>query len=224
MAAGNELHNQLDRYRALLAEAEAREASKVTKERWIEMYGGQAVLDREGFEVVPCADCKDPLCHGWRVRPKTAEASVAIHESLLDRLRRDLPAIRYHLGGVGPEIKLALDDSSRQSNILVALHALDALIPLLSQPREAQQPTAAEALELPQLQIKHAELAVELFNAETRLEKAAEVIAAAEKALNSAAFRLTVLKKLGREDVSTDTDDLYSALTLIAKYKEAHGG
>ena len=30
LAAGNELHNQLDRYRALLAEAEAREASVLT--------------------------------------------------------------------------------------------------------------------------------------------------------------------------------------------------
>jgi hypothetical protein len=59
--------------------AEAREASKVTKERWIEMYGGQAVLDREGFDVVPCVDCKDSVCHGWMVKLKTditREASV----------------------------------------------------------------------------------------------------------------------------------------------------
>jgi len=74
------------------------------------------------------------------------EAGEGISQSLLGRLRQDLPAIRYHLGGIGPKIKLALDDSSRQSNILVALHALDALIPLLSQPREAGVPTAAEVI------------------------------------------------------------------------------
>lgn len=71
MAAGNELHNQLDRYRALLAAAEAREATKLTKAQWIERYGGQAVLDREGFDVVPCVDCKDLICHGWMVKRRT---------------------------------------------------------------------------------------------------------------------------------------------------------
>ena len=35
---------------------------------WIERYGGQALLDREGLAVVPCgADCADVICHGWRV-------------------------------------------------------------------------------------------------------------------------------------------------------------
>lgn len=56
--------------------------------------------------------------------------------------------------------------------------------------REAGEPSATEviaaaekALPLPELQLKHAELAVELFNAEARLEKAAEVIEACRVAL-----------------------------------------
>ena len=115
------------------------------------------------------------------------EAGDRISEPLLDRLRQDLTAIRYHLGGVGPEIKLSLDDRSRQANIMVAIHALDALLPLLTVPREATQPTAADGpLSLPELQIKHAELAVELFTAGSRLEKAAQVIEACEKALEGA--------------------------------------
>ena len=65
----------IDHYRALLAEAEAREASRLTKAQWIEWYGGQAVLDREGFDVVPCVDCKDSICHGWKVE-RRAEASA----------------------------------------------------------------------------------------------------------------------------------------------------
>ncbi len=41
------------------------------KWKWIEMYGGQALLDKEGFEVIPCdpKKCDDSVCHGWRVRP-----------------------------------------------------------------------------------------------------------------------------------------------------------
>ena len=38
---------------------------------WIERYGGQALLDREGFDVVPCnGECGDLICHGWRVQRK----------------------------------------------------------------------------------------------------------------------------------------------------------
>jgi hypothetical protein len=37
------------------------------KHEWIEMYGGQALLDAEGFDVVRCWRCDDPICHGWRV-------------------------------------------------------------------------------------------------------------------------------------------------------------
>lgn len=44
---------------------------KLTKMEWIERYGGQELLDCEGFDVVPCfASCDDPICHGWRVVKK----------------------------------------------------------------------------------------------------------------------------------------------------------
>lgn len=43
---------------------------ELTRWQWIERYGGQALLDAEGFEVVPCVDCDDHICHGWRVVPK----------------------------------------------------------------------------------------------------------------------------------------------------------
>jgi len=44
----------------------------LSKSEWIERYGGQYVLDREGLEVVACdpATCADPICHGWRVQRK----------------------------------------------------------------------------------------------------------------------------------------------------------
>lgn len=45
-------------------------ADKLTREQWVERYGGQALLDREGFDVVPCFSCNDPICHGWRVQRK----------------------------------------------------------------------------------------------------------------------------------------------------------
>jgi hypothetical protein len=50
---------------------------QLTKQQWIEHYGGQALLDREGFEVIRChpEDCEDPVCHGWRVRRKLAARS-----------------------------------------------------------------------------------------------------------------------------------------------------
>lgn len=71
-----------------LAAAEAREAGKLTKAQWIEQYGGQAVLDREGFDVVPCVDCGDSICHGWRVvrreaaHPTAAEVIAAAEKCL----------------------------------------------------------------------------------------------------------------------------------------------
>lgn len=45
------------------------QAALISKARWIELYGGQDLLDQEGFEVVPCdsAKCTDSVCHGWRV-------------------------------------------------------------------------------------------------------------------------------------------------------------
>ena len=40
----------------------------LTKQEWIERYGGAGQLEREGFVVVRCTpDCTDPICHGWRV-------------------------------------------------------------------------------------------------------------------------------------------------------------
>lgn len=43
----------------------------ISKAEWIARYGGQALLDQEGFEVIPCNHCQDPICHGWRVRKVT---------------------------------------------------------------------------------------------------------------------------------------------------------
>ena len=73
MAAGNELHNQLDRYRALLAAAEAREAG----------------------EQCTCAGCMPsnwPDTNGWRckksreaIQPTAAEVIEAA-EKALERL------------------------------------------------------------------------------------------------------------------------------------------
>lgn len=48
-----------------------KQRERISKERWIVMYGGQELLDAEGFQVVPCgANCDDSICHGWRVVPK----------------------------------------------------------------------------------------------------------------------------------------------------------
>ena len=46
---------------------------KLTKDEWIERYGGQALLDADGFDVVPCVNCDDSVCHGWRVAPNIRE-------------------------------------------------------------------------------------------------------------------------------------------------------
>jgi hypothetical protein len=55
----------------------------VSKERWIEMYGGQRLLDREGFVVVPCERCDDPICHGWRVQKSVQRPQPVV--GILDR-------------------------------------------------------------------------------------------------------------------------------------------
>jgi hypothetical protein len=49
----------------------------VSKSEWIEMYGGQAQLDRLGLEVIPCVDCGDSICHGWRVRAVTVTPNTS---------------------------------------------------------------------------------------------------------------------------------------------------
>lgn len=47
----------------------------LTKSAWILMYGGQALLDAEGFDVVSCDDdCDDSICHGWKVVRKGGRA------------------------------------------------------------------------------------------------------------------------------------------------------
>lgn len=48
--------------------------NKLTKAAWIERYGGQALLDAEGFSVVRCGDdCTDHICHGWKVVKNTLD-------------------------------------------------------------------------------------------------------------------------------------------------------
>jgi len=113
----------------------------ISKERSAEWLRGAIAVCEDVGQRIAAAIYRKSLASA-----EAREAGERIGESLLDRLRQDLPAIRYHLGGVGPEIKLALDDRSRQSNILVAIHALDALMPLLAESREATQPTAAEVI------------------------------------------------------------------------------
>ena len=54
------------------SEWNARNLVPLTKEEWIRCYGGQELLDREGFDVVPCTNCDDGICHGWRVVPRRA--------------------------------------------------------------------------------------------------------------------------------------------------------
>jgi hypothetical protein len=40
---------------------------KLTKEQWIKRYGGLSQLRAERMTVVPCVDCTDSVCHGWKV-------------------------------------------------------------------------------------------------------------------------------------------------------------
>lgn len=115
--------------------------------------------------------------------------------------------------------------------------------------REASAPTAEdEALPLPELQLKHAELAVELFNADARLEKAAEVIEACRVALEE--IRAAVTTSTGqcgvlgtnwaecdycgavstarKEPIPHEKGCAFAvstaALALCARWKEANGG
>ena len=45
---------------------------QISKDDWIKKYGGQALLDAEGFDVVECIECDDLICHGWRVQKRTS--------------------------------------------------------------------------------------------------------------------------------------------------------
>jgi hypothetical protein len=49
---------------------------KLTKDQWIRKYGGKELLAKERLEVVPCTDCQDTICHGWKVIPKSNEMSI----------------------------------------------------------------------------------------------------------------------------------------------------
>lgn len=59
------------------SKADKRDQHSLTRDEWIQRYGGQALLDREGFDVVPCdpATCDDSICHGWRVVAKARGTS-----------------------------------------------------------------------------------------------------------------------------------------------------
>jgi len=63
----------------------------LTKPQWIEKYGGQALLDAEGLEVVPCLTCGDTICYGWRVRRKNTPYSLPREkEALIAALTPDV--------------------------------------------------------------------------------------------------------------------------------------
>lgn len=55
--------------------------NRFSKAEWIEQYGGQALLDREGFEVVPCVNCDDSICHGWRVQKRPPATTETWYEA-----------------------------------------------------------------------------------------------------------------------------------------------
>jgi len=59
-------------------------SNHVSKQRWIDLYGGQEMLDAEGFDVVPCIDCADPACRGWRVVNKYPPSDDAVIAALLN--------------------------------------------------------------------------------------------------------------------------------------------
>ena len=80
----------------LLAAAEAREATQLTKAQWVERYGWQAVLDREGFDVVPCVNCGDSICHGWKVERK----AKATQPTAAEVIRVAKAALEYCRGNV----------------------------------------------------------------------------------------------------------------------------
>ncbi len=198
----------------LLAEAEASEASRVTKERWIEMYGGQAVLDREGMEVVPCVDCTDAVCHGWRVRLKT-EASVptAANGTGTLTLSETIAGLREACAGV--TVSMVMEPTEADLAVADELDMLAAHIQEYVGPDDARD-------DIRRICRNRAE---DLRRGVKRGPSATEVIAAAERALELA--KGTV--ECASIDVETG-DDLpwyrtaNKVLALIAEYKEAHDG
>lgn len=41
-----------------------------TKSEWIRLASAQELLDTGNYEVVPCVNCDDMVCHGWKLQPK----------------------------------------------------------------------------------------------------------------------------------------------------------
>ncbi len=43
--------------------------TKLTRRRWIELYGELNYIDdlRRGYWAVPCLNCTDTICHGWKM-------------------------------------------------------------------------------------------------------------------------------------------------------------
>jgi hypothetical protein len=138
---------------------------------------------------------------------------------------------------IGHESHIAQDGSDMGEVLCAGVPDLVAAM----KAREASVPTAADALSLPDLQIKHAELAVELFNAEARLEKAAEVIAEAERwvqrAIDNAEYETeydgqtlcmchycNMNADTGAHTQGCELEQARDALTAIAKWKEAQRG
>ncbi len=50
----------------------------LTREEWIKRALVQTMLDTGRFQVVPCINCDDTVCHGWRIetKPPAAEAQA----------------------------------------------------------------------------------------------------------------------------------------------------
>ena len=42
---------------------------KLSKQAWINKYGGIELIRSEGMMVVPCINCDDTICHGWKLTP-----------------------------------------------------------------------------------------------------------------------------------------------------------
>jgi len=42
---------------------------RLTRRRWIELYGISAYKEmlRIGYWAVPCVNCADSICHGWKL-------------------------------------------------------------------------------------------------------------------------------------------------------------
>ena len=69
-AAYKDLKKRTDQWIEEHPEVPVVDVVPLTKQQWIERYGGKQLLDAEGFDVVPCdpETCDDKICHGWRVQ------------------------------------------------------------------------------------------------------------------------------------------------------------